>query len=620
MRRPICVLVIAIAMILPSTQSVRAQDAVKGLRYWLPIDVAILDVVVVTTKTTEYVVTEPGAEGKLVKRTTTEVTREGQLATKTLADHTVATAFSLDAVAGKLADTGLAVQVSSAGLLQSVNPTSKGRGPELLTSIAKFIGTAASALLGNPLSIGGLSPSSKLHLSEMFNAMVKRHATGDLKMAMPLDKAPQACDAFAAPISTQPIRVRALLVNIEPACVIFWRIQDRLDALDDFQTQRLQLEGQLETTKPEQLPDLRQKIADRTKAINATNAELAALQARLMALLEAFVSDQGLGVKTTTERFSTTLQLADLKAKLDQLPDLQKAFYKSTGVAVLAEKLGSVDQPTNSNVGGPTTPPATESKQEKKEREKREKDAAAAAAKAVSIYFRQARPWRLEVRSSRCSLLEPTSNDGLSAPCRKDDNPATPTPSNTELKTAVVVDLIAGDTQTSSLSFTTAAFSDKGLSVAFDDKGRPTQMQRTGGSSLAGLATAIAGAASTMRDEYASGLAKIVEIQSSRQKIALADVNADIARLQKEKDLIDAKLAASSAGQSFDLLLEQNQLNAELSLLKTKLESQKPEDILEQRLEIEKMRLELEKVKAELDLVKAKQELKEATTPKPGGN
>jgi hypothetical protein len=275
-------------MILPaSTPSLSAQQPqpVKGLRYWLPVDVAILDVTVVTTRTTDYIVTLTGDEAKLQKQTTTEVTREGQLATKTLADHTVTTAFSLDAVAGRLADTGMTVQVSPAGLLQSVNPTSKGRGPELITSIAKFVGTAASAFLGMPFGRLPLGALNRAHLSERFEAMNKRHAAGTSRSARPLEEAPKECDPFAAPISTQPIRVRALLSKSEPACVVFWQIQDRLDALEDFQAQRLQYEGQLETTKPEQLPDLRLKIADRTKAINATNAELAALQARLMALL-----------------------------------------------------------------------------------------------------------------------------------------------------------------------------------------------------------------------------------------------------------------------------------------------------------------------------------------------
>jgi hypothetical protein len=611
-------------MILPAfTPSLAAQQPqpVKGLRYWLPVDVAILDVIVVTTQRTEYVVTLIGDEARLQKRTTTEVTREGQLATKTLADHTVQTAYSLDAVAGRLADTGMTVQVSPAGLLESVNPTSRGRGPELLTSIAKFVGTAASAFLGMPFGRLPLSALNRAHLSERFEAMNKRHAAGTSRTAKPLEEAPKECDPFAAPISTQPIRVRALLSKSEPACVVFWQIQDRLDALEDFQAQRLQYESQLETTKPEQLPDLRLKIADRTKAINATNAELAALQARLIALLEAFVSDEELGAQTTTEHFSTTLNLADLKGSLAALPDPQKAFFKTTGVAVLGTRLGGEEPPTNQSLDEttPKEPPAKgkETKAQKKEKRDAEARKAKDNDKAVSIFFRQARPWRLEVRSSRCSILEPEEGDGPSSPCKKADNPSTPTDANTELKTAQVVDLISGDTQPSSLSFTSAAFSDKGLSIAFDDKGRPTQVQRTSGSSIVGLASAIAGASTTMRDEYATGLSKLVEIQESRQKLALSGVNAEIERLQKQKDLIDVKLAASSAGQSFDLLLQQNQLNADLALMKAKLDKESAEKTYDDRLEIETLKAQLEQLKAQLDVVKARQDLEQA---KAGGS
>src|SRR5262245_59242961 len=70
----------------------QAQEAVKGLRYWLPVDIAILEVTVITTKTTEFVVTQSSdREGKLQKHTTTEVTREGQLSIRTQADHDVKT-------------------------------------------------------------------------------------------------------------------------------------------------------------------------------------------------------------------------------------------------------------------------------------------------------------------------------------------------------------------------------------------------------------------------------------------------------------------------------------------------------------------------------------------------
>jgi hypothetical protein len=164
MCRRVLALVVSLALALPAfVPLVQAQGAtVTGLRYWVPVDVLVLDVTVVTTSTTDYVaVTTDKGSAELRKQTTTRATREGQLATRTLADHDYKEVLSLDAVAGKLADTGLAVQVSAGGLLQSVNPTSKGRGAELLTSIAKFVGIAASFATGIPiggaLSLGNLA-------------------------------------------------------------------------------------------------------------------------------------------------------------------------------------------------------------------------------------------------------------------------------------------------------------------------------------------------------------------------------------------------------------------------------------------------------------------------------
>jgi hypothetical protein len=153
---------------------------------------------------------------------------------------------------------------------------------------------------------------------------------------------------------------------------------------------------------------------------------------------------------------------------------------------------------------------------------------------------------------------------------------------------------------------------DRTLSIQFDEKGRPTQLSRSNGSSVAGIVTAVASASAAVRDEYATGLAKIVEIQSNRQKLAMQDINNQIERLQKEKDLVAAKLASASASQSFDLVLQQNQLVAELGLLKARLDVETAQGTYDQAVELARLKADLEQLKTQLEVVKTKLAIEEA--------
>jgi ribosomal protein L29 len=131
----------------------------------------------------------------------------------------------------------------------------------------------------------------------------------------------------------------------------------------------------------------------------------------------------------------------------------------------------------------------------------------------------------------------------------------------------------------------------------------------TAGSSAAAAVTALASAGSTFRDEYATTVAKMVEIDTNARKLKLSDLTTKVDTLKKEQERLDTQLAVDTAGANFDLVLKQRQLAAEAATLQAQTALDTAVATAEQRKAIEEMKLEIELVKRELELLKAKQEL-----------
>ena len=115
-------------------------------------------------------------------------------------------------------------------------------------------------------------------------------------------------------------------------------------------------------------------------------------------------------------------------------------------------------------------------------------------------------------------------------------------------------------------------------------------------------------AATTFRDEYATTLAKVVEIDGNRQKLKLNDLNARVDALKKQKEHLDAQLAMDNAAANYDLALKQQRLSAEASVLQAEFTRDAAEASNQQRLAIEQLKVEIELIKREVELFKARQE------------
>jgi hypothetical protein len=532
-----------------TTNTVVEQES--GLQYWLPVDVAVVQATVTKTVTREIVLGEVNQKPALVTKTSTKAEREGTLSVRTLADRG-GPAYTLDIKPGRLRDTSLGIEVSSAGLLRSVSPASTGRAGNVIQAVARFVGTGLSLATGLPFLPLKLDAQKWSVLQE-----------GPLKLAL-------KCDPFEEPFTTLPLRVRAFVSKSEEGCGLLLEIMQREAALKRHEQQRMELELTLETVSEQELPKLRERIQAIKAAIRSTQAELTARQARFAALLEAFVADQELGVTSRADDYALVLQLNEIPASAG---DLSKApyenarkFFGETGIVVTAQV-----------VTGPPEGPATPG---------------ARSRNSVRIFYRQSLPIRFRIEASRAEK---------------------PELSNLQLLSETIADVVMPGTTAHYVDFDSSAFADRKLTLTFDDRGRPLRLERSGTSAGAAVAVAVSDATRAVRDEYASGLAKVAEIQATQQKLQANEITAQLEDLKKRKEILEAQLALESGTQNFQTLLEQQQLQADIALLEARQSHTNTTENAAQRLEIETLKLQLEQVKAQLEILKAQQEIEKLT-------
>jgi hypothetical protein len=530
------------------------SQQVSGLRYWLPVDVAVIEANVSTVTTRDIAVGREKDKDKpvLFVETTEEVEREGTLSLRTVADETVAP-HTLDIKTGRLRDTSLGIEVSSTGLLRSVSPSSTGRAGDVIQAVAEFAGTA--------LSLGTGLPFTRMNLPNKWIFMEK---AGPLKLAL-------ACDPFEAPFTTLPLRVRAFSSESEEGCGLLLEIMQREAALKRHEQQRMDLELKLETTSEGELPKLRERIQAVKGAIKSTQSELAGRQARFAALLEAWVADKKLGVKTDKKDFATVLQLTEVPPDASSLDRYAKAktFFDETGILITSMVLADAAKtPVIPGMKGKDT---------------------------VRIFYRQSVPRRFRVEAS-------TETE--------------PDPAKRKLLSETIADVVLPASPPQYVDFESSAFADRKLTLAFDDRGRPLRLERTGTSAGAAVAVAVSDATRAVRDEYASGLTKMAEIQATQQKLQMATITSQLDELKKKKEILDARLALEGGEQNFQTLLEQQQLQAEIALLQARQTQASTTETAAQRADIEALKLQLEQVKTELEILKAKQEIEKLNTKK----
>jgi len=152
----------------------------------------------------------------------------------------------------------------------------------------------------------------------------------------------------------------------------------------------------------------------------------------------------------------------------------------------------------------------------------------------------------------------------------------------------------------------------RALVMEFGEFGVPKKLARTNTSSAAAATAAVGTALASLQDTYAASLEKVIAIQTSRRTIAQSDLADQIARLTKQKELLDAQIAFEGAAAGKDLLLDQKLAEQRLALLQKQLELSKTEQGAATQLEIAGLKDRIALLEQQLALLLAQRKLDEA--------
>jgi len=155
------------------------------------------------------------------------------------------------------------------------------------------------------------------------------------------------------------------------------------------------------------------------------------------------------------------------------------------------------------------------------------------------------------------------------------------------------------------VAFKRSMLADRQIGLSFDQKGAPVRLERSGKSSVAALASSIATAATTFRDEYAATLDKVVDIQTSQRAIKLNDLTTRLERAKKDKELLDAKLQLDASTANFESSLKQQQAAQELAQLQAEAALTAAQQTKDQQLDIAKLKVSIDQLKQELAELRA---------------
>jgi hypothetical protein len=473
-------------------------------------------------------------------------------------------------------DQKVSLELREGAILKSLNATSQGRFGEVVSAVVKLGATLV-----------GLAP-----LATTVGAQVR--------MPPKAEPPPTSCNPFVAPYRDLEGNVRLLLSRNDQGCRIYQAIEKETQRLGVLSQAAAESELRLGGTDGKEAMDvLIARLNHQRKAIDNARKVITALQETFNAELAEFVKKNRLGTQRTQTAGSDVAEIYDLpppellsnaKTPSDVLEALMRrpvarAIFDRYGVVATAEVLP----------GG--TPPKSEASTQRSCTAKPDYN-------QVEVYYRNGQPVRLEFFIVR--------------PKKDPADPAKYERGNTGVVEEVVS--VANRIQTVMLpgstpgcvAFKASAFAKRELIVQFDESGQLVKVDQIRDSSAAAVAAALAAASTTFRDEYALTLSKVVEVQEARRTIELGDLRTKVEALEKQRELIDAQLAADSAAANFDLTLRRQQLAAELAQLEAEVALQTAQATADQRLALEQLKAEVGVLRQELDLLKARQELEQA--------
>ena len=135
------------------------------------------------------------------------------------------------------------------------------------------------------------------------------------------------------------------------------------------------------------------------------------------------------------------------------------------------------------------------------------------------------------------------------------------------LKKHASTTLLFPDQPPSVISLKKSAFAKRQLKLEMSDIGTLQKISRVKEAAAPAVASALGDATSNALSGYLSTANQLSEINKAKSTLALADTQAEIDRLQKEKELIDATIAQEGAEATSELAAQRIMLDAQIAQL-----------------------------------------------------
>jgi hypothetical protein len=469
--------------------------------------------------------------------------------------------YILDVIPRGFKNQTLTVQVGENGLLSSVNCLSEDRTAEAITNIAKASATVVGSLIGFR---GGsletvLRSASFFTLTKGVSERAKRR------------------------LGTLPLETLYFIDKSDEAKSL-WTEMGRIE--DDIAKHQENIRNKIVSAANEPsvggLGIADKQIGFLKQGLNDLLSRWTSLKDSFQSSLDRFVSQEGIGRKTQSRNVVRVLELTDVP-KLFNEADLrseatirnklnegkfEKALelFENAGILVFFDLGVEITQPDSpiQNRG----PLAKE--------------------KELKIRYRQAWPGILRVYA-QTQVVGKKERQFVLSMTKIDEK-------------AILV--LHPNAPIRSVGFSPAAFSSQNLQLTVNPQGRVTGITKSATSPLASASAGIAQSLAAFRDETATTIKRINEIEKDRREIALGALQAQVDELEKRKKIIDSQIALEGVLANRELILDKTTIDQQLDSLNSRLALAKQQDTYDLSLEQAKTTAEVELLKQQVELLK----------------
>ena len=553
------------ASLLRSSPPVSEPTAHAGLRYYMPRDLLRVEVTATYTLSTDFLVSElfdSACSTAPSKRTLKSVTTE--VAQSTVADRR--TAFFLTTESSWRAAQKLKLGLSNEGLLSSLNYSVEDKRAEIAGNVLRSVAGIAGAALGAPQLLA--VPSGEKAAARL----VPPPRTRGERCARLKDQA--GMDSLLVDRSSLERDLRVAQQERQKSFAISARVGVT-------QAKALQLHDALQS-----------------KRLDITEKRLATVRETISASVNKAQSDAGVGSRDTVVKVDALVDLSSIpddgviSGKLANLatvisalsgyPDLRRVAEAGRVVITLSSVPGGQNSnlPQSQRTWSSGDCPDTNSSD-----------------KCVHIYTRLAQPSVLRVYAPTGGAV----TDGFAMRESK------------LLSTVSSIDPIID------VPIATSTLGQSDIALAFGRPGTLTGFEQNSTAGLASASATIATALTAARTEFVAGLKDAQTTQTTRDAMYAEGRAQQLKALQDQKARFDAEIALQSTTASRDLILQKQQIDAQIALLNSQQAYSTAQQTNSVSGDLADLKAQILRLQAQIDLLKVQAELakakKDAPTP-----